>query len=114
MMNQDEWNKLLGVAAPAGGIGFAVAVFRGVIERQGGWRIWLSGLAAAVVVGITVGLGIHASDAPIYVQFAIVIVCSYVARDILMGLTQISGMVASKPIETLGRILDFIRGRRGE
>lgn len=113
-MNQDDFQKVLNVAAPAGALGFAVAVFRGVIERQGGWRVWLSGLVAAGFVGITVGLGIHASDIPIYAQLAIVIVCSYVSRDILMGLTQISGMVASKPIETLGKIWDFIRGRRGE
>lgn len=113
-MNQEEWNKLLGVAAPAGGIGFAVAVFRGVIERQGGWRIWLSGLAAAGIVGMTVGLGIHASDIPIYAQLAVVILCSYVARDILMGLTQVSGMIASKPFETLERIRDFLRGRSGQ
>lgn len=113
-MNQDEWQKFMNVAAPAGGIGFAVAVFRGVIEQQGGWRKWFAGLAAAIVVGIVVGLGLHSTDVPVFMQHSIVIVCSYVARDILMGLTQVSGMVASKPLETIGRIIDFIRGRRGE
>ena len=110
-MNQDEWQKFLHVAAPAGALGFAVAVFRGVIEQGCGWRKWFAGLAASVLVSAFVGLGLHDTETPCFLQYAIVGLCAYVARDILMGLTHISGMVASQPFETLTKIRDFLRGR---
>lgn len=112
-MNQDDWQKVFNVAGPAGALGFAVAVFRGVIDQCGGWRKWLAGLAASVLVAALVGLGLRDADMPLYLQFATVGLCAYIARDILMGLTQISGMVASQPFETLAKIRDFLRGRNG-
>lgn len=110
-MNQDEWQRFMNVAAPAGALGFAVAVFRGVIEQGGGWRKWIAGLAASVLVATFVGLGLHDTGVPAFLQSAVVALCAYVARDILMGITQVSGMVASSPFETLERIRDFLRGR---
>lgn len=110
-MNQDDWHKLMNVAAPAGALGFAVAVFRGVIDQCGGWRKWFAGLAASVLVAALVGLGLHDAQVPVYMQFAIVGLCAYVARDILMGLTQLSGMLANSPFEFFQRIRDAIKGR---
>lgn len=110
-MNQDDWQRVLNVAGPAGAIGFAVAVFRGVIEQSGGWRKWCAGLAASVLVAGLVGLGLHDTDVPAIMQSAVVGLCAYVARDILMGLTQVSSMVASNPIAALERVRDFLRGR---
>ena len=109
-MNQDDWQKLFNVAGPAGAIGFSVAVFRGVINQCGGWRVWLSGLAASILVAVLVDLGMHDYDAPFSVKLAVVGLCAYIARDILIGLTQVSGMIASKPFETLEKVRDFLRG----
>lgn len=111
-MNQDEWQKFLHVAAPAGALGFAVAVFRGVIEQGGGWRKWIAGLAASVLVATFVGLGLHDTGVPAFLQFPIVGLCAYVARDILMGLTQLSSMMASSPFEFATKIRDFLRGNK--
>ena len=113
-MNQDEWQKFLHVAAPVGALGFAVAVFRGVIDQSGGWRKWVAGLAASVLVATFVGLGLHDTGVPAFLQLAVVALCAYVARDILMGITQVSGMVAVSPFETLARIRDLLRGGAGK
>lgn len=113
-MNQDEWQKFLHVAAPAGALGFAVAVARGVIEQCGGWRKWVASLVACLLVSTLVGLGLHDTDMSVYMQFPIVGLCAYVARDILTGLSQLSSMMASSPFEFAGKIRDFLRGRSGQ
>lgn len=113
-MNQDEWQKALQVAGPAGALGLIVAVMRGVIDQQGGWRVWLSGLTAAMLVSVIVGLGLHDTDIPQYMQIAIVGLCAYVSRDILTGVVQLSGMMASSPFGFLKEIRDFLRGRGGQ
>lgn len=109
-MNQDDWHKLMNVAAPAGALGFAVAVFRGVIDQCGGWRKWFAGLAASVLVAALVGLGLHDAEVPVYMQYAIVGLCAYVSRDILMALTQLSGMLAASPFDFFRKIRAAIRG----
>lgn len=104
----------MSVAAPAGAIGFAVAVARGVIDQAGGWRLWLSGGAASVLVASLVGLGLHDTEVPVFMQSAIIGLCAYVARDILLGLQQLSRMVAASPLEALRRIRDALRGNGKE
>lgn len=111
-MDQNDWKRILDVAGPAGLIGFAVAVFRGVIDQCGGWRKWFAGLAASVLVAAFVGLGLHDADVPAYMQSAIVGLCAYVARDILMGLQQLSGMMASSPLKFVKNLRDAIRGKQ--
>ena len=113
-MDQKDWQNLLNVAGPAGAIGLSVAIARGVIDQVGGWRVWLSGGAASVLVAAFVGLGLHDADVPVFMQSAIVGLCAYVARDILMGLQQLSGMVAASPLEALRKIRDLLRGKEGD
>lgn len=113
-MDQQDWQKLVNVAAPAGAVGLAVAIARGVIDQCGGWKKWIAGLVAAPLVAAWVGLGLHESGTPIYMQFSIVGLCAYVARDILTGLTQLSSMLAQSPFEFATKIRDFLRGRNGQ
>lgn len=106
----DDWGKVLAVAAPAGIIGLAVAVARGVIEQQGGWRVWVVGMTAAVTVSVLVALGLKATDIGPVAQSAVVGTCAYVSRDILTGLQQLSSMLASNPFGFIAKIRAAIRG----
>lgn len=111
-MDQKDWGALYNVAGPAGAIGFAVALFRGVIDQCGGWRRWVASLFASVLVAVFIGLGLHDTGVPVIMQSAVVGLCSYIARDILMGLTQLSGMLATSPLEFLQKVREAIKGRQ--
>ena len=109
-MSSDEWTKVLAVAGPAGIVGLLVAVARGVIEQLGGWRVWFVGMTAAVTVSILVGLGLQATEIGLLAQSAIMGTCAYVSRDILMGLQQLSAMLATNPFGFIAKIRGAIRG----
>ena len=109
-MNQDDWQNMLKVAGPAGTLGLVGAVLRGVIDQIGGWRVWLVGMTAAGIVSTLVGLGLQAINISVLAQYAIIGTCAYVSRDILTGLTQLSGMLAANPFSFIAKLRSAIKG----
>ena len=109
-MDQQDWQRILGVAGPAGILGLAFAAARGIIDQVGGWRPWLIGMTSAVVVSSLVGLGLHDSKMSVWAQSAVIGLCAYVSRDILLGLIQLSSMLAASPLEFFRKVRAAIRG----
>lgn len=106
---------MVAIAAPVGVIGFLVGVGRGVIvERHGSVRDWMAGIAAACVVAVLLGWALRASRVDWMWTMVVVGVCSYIAQDVLAGLSVLGGLIRTDPLGGIGRIIDAIRtGGRG-
>lgn len=113
----DEARQTAEVAATAGAIGGAAGLMRMVVYSQyGGWLSAISIVGASVTLGLCTGIAIHAMDfdgkpIPTGLQWAVVILVSIVARDILAGLQTLGKQFAADPVALLSRIWQAIRGK---
>lgn len=113
----DEARQTLEVAGTAAGIGGAAGVLRMVVYSQyGGWLNAISIVAASVTLGLCTGIALHALDyegkpIPTGLQWAIVILVSIVARDLLAGLQTLGKQFAADPIAIVQRVWQAIRGK---
>lgn len=113
----EEAQRTAEVAATAGVIGGAAGLMRMVVYTQyGGWVSAISIVGASVTLGLCTGMAIHSLDydgKPIStgLQWAVVILVSIVARDILAGLQTLGKQFAADPVALLARIWQAIRGK---
>jgi hypothetical protein len=112
---KDDVGVAATIAGTSAGIGGLTGFLRIVIFGQsGGFLAWLSILAASVFVGMLAGLisssvvvdGVQLSEK---MQWAVIIISSLVAKDLLSGLRSLGSEFASDPIALICRI---VRGFR--
>ena len=97
--------------AAGAAIGLAVGILRGLIEQKyGGLWAWVGGLAAAVLVGVLVSLGLSDADMSPTMKVAIACAAAFVADDVLRGLRALASMVGADPLGAARRILAALRG----
>jgi hypothetical protein len=112
MKDKTSLDVLLAVGAPAGIIGLAVGVAHGIVQaRYGTLRAWAGGLVASMLVGVGVGWGLSDHGFSITTQYAIIVACSYVAGDVLLGLLVLGSLFSSDPAAFVARVIDGVRGR---
>jgi hypothetical protein len=113
----EEAQRTAEVAAQAGAIGGAVGLMRLVVYTQyGGWLAAISIVGASVTLGVCTGMALYSfrpDGQPIGtgLQWAVVILVSLVARDVLAGLQTLGKQFASDPIALVQRVWAAIRGK---
>lgn len=113
----EETQRATDVATTAGVIGGAAGLARMVVYSQyGGWLSALSIVSASVFLGVTTGIAIDAlrnDGRPIAtgLQWAVIILVSLVARDILAGLKTLGAQFAADPVALVSRVWSAIRGK---
>ena len=112
-----ELKQAADVAATSAGIGGITGVVRMLVLGQpGGFVAYLSIMAASVGVGIFAGLlassiTVEGSIMSEKMQWAIVIVSSLLAKDLMTGLRSLGSEFAADPVALLLRIIKALRGR---
>ena len=92
-------------------VGLAVGFVSGIIrQRHGSIGAWVQGLAASMLVGVIVSLGMDSVDLPPAIELLIVCAAVYVADDVLAGLTAIGAAVRADPFGAIKRVFDALRG----
>lgn len=113
MPPNSDWEKVVAVAVPSGIVSLSVGVISGVVQRRyGGFWCWFRALLSALVVGTTVGLFVDSSSLSAPTRTAVVIICAFVAGDLLEGLLQLSAMFRADPIGLFKRFKIAIRGEK--
>lgn len=113
----EEARQTADVAVTSGVIGGLAGLMRMVVYSQyGGWLNAISIVAAALTLGVCTGMALHAiqyDDHPIGtgLQWAIVILVSLVARDVLAGLQTLGKQFAADPVALVARVWAAIRGK---
>jgi hypothetical protein len=113
----EEMRRAAEAAAAGGGLGAVSGIFRLVIFGQaGGILAYLSIIAAATVGGSVVLLilsHVPYEDRPIPVglQWAITIIASILAKDVLTGLRSMGDQFAVDPLALVQRVWRAIRGQ---
>jgi hypothetical protein len=112
MKDKTSLDVLIAVGAPAGIIGLAVGIARGIVQaRYGTLQAWAGGIVASVLVGVCVGWGLSDTGFSVTTQAAIIAACSYVAGDVLLGLLVLGGLFSRDPAAFATRVIDGVRGR---
>jgi hypothetical protein len=113
----EEARQTADVATTSGIIGGAAGLMRMVVYTQyGGWMQALSIMGAAITLGVCTGMAIHTvrSDGlPVAtgLQWAVIILVSLVARDVLAGLQTLGKQFAADPVALIQRVWAAIRGK---
>lgn len=113
----EEARQTTDVAITSGIIGGAAGLMRMVVYGQyGGWLPALSIIGAALTLGVCTGMALHSlrgDGQPIGtgLQWAIVILVSLVARDVLAGLQTLGKQFAADPVALITRVWAAIRGK---
>lgn len=113
----EEARQTADVAATSGIIGGVAGLMRMVVYTQyGGWLAAISIVSAAVLLGVCTGMALHAlshDGRPMGtgLQWAVVILVSLVARDILAGLQTLGKQFAADPVALVSRVWQAIRGK---
>lgn len=116
-MNEDM-KAAAETAVIGGGLGGLAGLLRGIVfaDHQGGWAAYVSIVAAACTVGAACKLVLSAwqidgSAINEGIQWAVVIVSSIVAKDILTGLRAMGSQFAVDPLALVQRVWKAIRGQ---
>lgn len=103
------------IAAAGAGIGVVVGMLRGLIEQKyGSVSAWIGAMAAAMLVGVLVHLGLHDVAMASTMKVAITCGAAFVADDALRGLRALGQMIGADPIGAVRRIAAALRGGHGE
>lgn len=104
---------VLKLAAVGAVIGLLVGMMRGIIEQKyGSLREWFGGLAAALLVGMMVHIGLNDADMSNNLKVVITISAAFVADDALRGLRALGAMLGTDPLGFFGRVISALRGGR--
>lgn len=113
-MTPDDWQKVAGVAAPAGAAGAIVSVLAGVIQRKRTLVDWLIGSIAGALAATGMALALHDSGWPIAIQGLLIGIAAYNAADVLEAVRQIVLMFRNDPLAFVERVWKAIRGGGGK
>lgn len=112
---REEYERVLHAAAATSVAGLAMGIWRGLIKhRYGGWLQWLATLVGTVFVAVMAGFVVADADLPLGWSFAVVGLCAFLADDILLGVGAIASMFRADPLGLFARVVDAIRGRKGD
>lgn len=113
----EEARQTAEAAVTTGVIGGLAGLMRLVVYSQyGSWLSAISIVSASLVLGVCTGMALHAlthDGKPIGtgLQWAVVILVSLVARDVLAGLQTLGKQFAADPIALVSRVWQAIRGK---
>jgi hypothetical protein len=112
-MNEHDVHELAAASGLGGVIGLLVASFRGAILRKyGGGGAWFRGLGASLFVGVLTAWSMHDYvDSP-FKTGSLIAFCSFIADDLLQGMTVVGNLIRENPIGFIGRLRDAWAGRR--
>lgn len=109
-MTDPELAKLGEAIRTPGMIGLAVGAMALIIQERGGWRVWVRGLLAAVVVAVLLGLGLKETSVAPSMQLAIIGLCAYTAPDLLGAIGLVGSMIRTDPFGLVQKLRAAIRG----
>lgn len=110
-----NWRVVLETVMASGLIGVLVGLLRfAILDRHGGFWGLLRRVLAATLVAVVAGLGLADTDLGERMQMALWIVTAFIADDLLLALTVLARLFATRPLEVLATLMDSIRGRHSK